>query len=617
MVYNWEEYKDVITRLYVQENKPVDEIMRYMSRHYDFKPSKRSYQLQFRLWELPSKHQPAVNNAALVARVKELWERNLSQAEMMRVLNDEDGFVIKARELQRLRSAHKFLLRGPTEKKHRGRSSQGQDRESQQDVLLDGDGGENLTLTDESGEDDSSVAAARLKEERRLKMEAESRERWTNKKRRRRTRQYAGLPADPPGPPRFPSETTVAASVDILGMDKPSYNAVREKFQYICETMGIKKKSLAGSELWESAKDELVVAFVQLQNMFWIDKTNLDRKKLALDVICSDVTKRMREDANNKGLTLAEAKNALRINPTEAREVKATFYDILKKDGFTSKLALGTERWNDLKQKWIDESEMLRKVLDRLDDSIDEDVRARAVETLATDVTKRVRDDQSGRRKTRGKRSAAANTAEDIVFASDNTAMGADMEDTAEYATMLVPDQSHAQSSRMLSDHLVTSQMHVDMQMPMDTSQLNTQLLLDPNAQNSFMGSHQQFMPTPTPMPAAPSPYDTSQAAAFQMPTSSPSMIAIYLRQLDPHMNPMGDTWIGCLTSPTPSLEELRQVAAQKMPGSRCMEVVGLVRLPNGMGGGDVVPLPIHDDAQLGAHLAQEGPPSFHVRLEF
>lgn len=38
MVYNWDEYKDVITRLYVQENKPVDEIMRYMSRHYDFKP---------------------------------------------------------------------------------------------------------------------------------------------------------------------------------------------------------------------------------------------------------------------------------------------------------------------------------------------------------------------------------------------------------------------------------------------------------------------------------------------------------------------------------------------------------------------------------------------------
>lgn len=38
MVYNWEDYKDIITRLYVQENKQVDEIIRYMRNHYDFKP---------------------------------------------------------------------------------------------------------------------------------------------------------------------------------------------------------------------------------------------------------------------------------------------------------------------------------------------------------------------------------------------------------------------------------------------------------------------------------------------------------------------------------------------------------------------------------------------------
>ncbi|KAJ4397524.1 hypothetical protein N0V93_001755 [Gnomoniopsis smithogilvyi] len=616
MVYNWEDYKDVITRLYTQENKQVDEIMRYMSHHYDFKPSKRSYQLQFRLWDLPSRHQPAVNNAALVARVKELWERNLSQAEMMRVLNGVDGFDIKARELQRVRSAHKFLLRGPNEEKDSRRSSQSRDRDSQQDGLHDGDAGETAPLTDDESGADDSAAAARLKEERRLKMEANSRERWENKKRRRRSRKYAGLPADPPGPPRFPSETTVAASIDILGLDKRLYTAVREKFQYICETMGIEKKSLAGTEAWEAAKTELVVAFVHLQNVLWIDKTDLNRKKLALDVICSDVTKRMREVATDTRLTLAEARNILRMNPTEAREVKATFYDILKKDGFISKVTLGKERWKDLKQKWFDESEMLRTVLSRLDDSIDDDTRTKAVELLATDVTKRVRDDQNGRKEARAKGSAAANTAEDIVYTSDNNAMSGDMEDTSEYATMLVPDQSHAQPPRLLSDQLVDPQMHVNMQMPMDTSQLNTQLLLDANAQSGFMGSHQQFLSTPAQMPAAPSPYDNSHAAAFQISTTSPSMIPIYLRQLDPHMNPAGDTWIACLTSPAPSLEELRQVAAQKMPGSRCMEVVGLVRLPNGMGG-DFVPLPIHDDAQLGAHLAQDGAPTFHVRLEF
>lgn len=670
MVFNWDTYRDVITRLYVQENKQVDEIMRFMSSNYDFKPryvdvrpspactaaprhrpcalggasarpvpcrrptfgtgagrhpqrlgadpptSRRSYQLQFRLWGLPSKHQPAVNNAALVARVKELWERNLSQGEMLRVLNDEDGFSVKARELQRVRSAHKFLLRGPTDKNNRRRSSPTLHQGSHQDVLLEDDTGANIPLTDESAVDASGVTV-RLKEERRLKMEAESRERWASKKRRRRTRQYAGLPADPPGPPRFPSETTVAASMDILGLDKGLYNAVREKFQYICETTGIKKKTLAGPEAWEAAKAELVAAFLHLQNVLWIDKTNLDRKKLALDVICSDVTKRMREDANDRGLTMAEARNVLGINPTEARELKATLYNILKKDGFTSKMSLGKERWNSLKQRWLDESEMLRTVLNRLDKSTDSETRTRAVEMLATDVTKRVRDDQSGRREGRAKAGAAAHTAEDIIFADSNAAMGEDLEDTPDYAAMLVPGQNHAQPPRMLPDHLVDSQMHVDMQMPMDASQLNAQLLLDPNEQSGFMGSHQQFMSAPTSMPAAPSPFDAPQNAAFQIPTSSPSMIPIYLRQLaHPHMNPVEDTWIAFLTSPAPSLEELRQVAAQKVPGSTCVEVVGLVRLPNGMGG-DFVPLPIHDDAQLGAHLAQDGPPTFHVRLAF
>lgn len=38
MVYNWEDYRDIITRLYVQDNKQVDEIIRYMRNQYDFKP---------------------------------------------------------------------------------------------------------------------------------------------------------------------------------------------------------------------------------------------------------------------------------------------------------------------------------------------------------------------------------------------------------------------------------------------------------------------------------------------------------------------------------------------------------------------------------------------------
>lgn len=38
MVYDWAQHRHVITRLYVDESKPVDEIIRHMRTHYGFTP---------------------------------------------------------------------------------------------------------------------------------------------------------------------------------------------------------------------------------------------------------------------------------------------------------------------------------------------------------------------------------------------------------------------------------------------------------------------------------------------------------------------------------------------------------------------------------------------------
>lgn len=38
MVYNWDRFQETITRLYVDEHKPVDEIIKYMSAKYGFTP---------------------------------------------------------------------------------------------------------------------------------------------------------------------------------------------------------------------------------------------------------------------------------------------------------------------------------------------------------------------------------------------------------------------------------------------------------------------------------------------------------------------------------------------------------------------------------------------------
>lgn len=546
---------------------------------------------------------------------------------MLRVLADE-GFFIKSRELNRVRTKHRWLLRNPSGAGAgalaSGKSAgAGGTRVGTSEQELDGDEAA-LAGVDGNGDDvgdDEGLSGTTSQHalDRRIEMEAESATRFASKKRRRRTRQYAGMPADPPGPPRFPSETTLADSQEILALDRTAYAAVREKFQAVCEAAGILKKTVAGPEAWEGAKSDLLAAFPNLQHVMWADEGDGERKKLALDVICSDVTKRMRA-GGDKGLVLAEAKNILGLNPAESREVRATFYDILKTDGFTSKVALGPDRWKKLKQKWIDESEMLRKILSRLDDSTSYEMKTKAVEALATDVMKRLRDDQSKRRSEKqdqGK--AAANAVDETEFGETTVDMGGMEDGTAGFtAAMLVPDQSshahaHAHPQRIIPNHLVDPQM--SMQMSMD-AQLGAPLLLDPNAQTAFMGSHQQFMPAPAPMTAAASPFDATQAAAYQATaTAGANFIPIYLRELaHGDMTSLGDTWIAFL-SPAPSLEELRQVAAHKIPGSTCVEVFGLVKMPDEMGA-QYVPLQIHDDAQLGAHLAQPGP-MFHVRLSF
>ena len=63
-------------------------------------------------WEFPSKQNPAHKNAPLVVRIKELWERNTSQKDMLRKLHAE-GFDIKERELMRVRAKNRWLLRVP------------------------------------------------------------------------------------------------------------------------------------------------------------------------------------------------------------------------------------------------------------------------------------------------------------------------------------------------------------------------------------------------------------------------------------------------------------------------------------------------------------------------
>ncbi|OJJ08726.1 hypothetical protein ASPVEDRAFT_47906 [Aspergillus versicolor CBS 583.65] len=407
MVYDWDGKREICYQMYIKDRKALEEIMEYMRDVYQFSPSKRAFQTQFKRWGFPSKQNPAHKNLQLVTRVKQLWETNTSQRDMLRILNEE-GFQIKERELMRVRAKNRWLLRVPNGvKAQQAALSSAQLPEDdgllalQQEVYKSPESynepealqTEPAISPDQSPGLSPEVVAKRKERLNRLK--AESAERWAAKKRRRRTRGWAGLPADPPGPPRFPSETTIDESKRYLDLDNAGYRQIRDRFQNICEKAGFIKKTIAGPEKWQEAKNTLIQESEHLQRVFWEDPNQLEAKSLALDVVCTDVTKRMR--TLERRMTIAEAKNALGVNPEESRQIRNAFYNTLKNDHFTSKLEAGDEHWSELKEQWVRESELLQRILAPGPADSGHATKLRAMEVLCRDVMKRLRDDQTKR----------------------------------------------------------------------------------------------------------------------------------------------------------------------------------------------------------------------------
>ncbi|KKA22286.1 hypothetical protein T310_3678 [Rasamsonia emersonii CBS 393.64] len=412
MVYDWEGKREICYQMYIKDRKALEEIMEYMKNTHQFAPStlmlslsgsKRAFQTQFKRWGFPSKQNPAHKNPALVARIKELWERNTSQREMLRILNEE-GYNIKERELMRVRAKNRWLLRVPNGMKSQT-TVQSETPQPVEEGLLalqqeiykqEPSYGQNQTLTTQPSNQHPlppglSPEILAKRKERLERLQAESAERWATRKRRRRTRGWAGLPADPPG--RHVSHQRLQLM----------------KFQKICEEAGFIKKTVAGPERWQEAKNKLIRESPHLQSVFSVDPNStdtnqLDAKALALDIVCTDVTKRMR--TLERRMTIAEAKNALGINPEESRQIRNAFYNTLKANHFTSKLEAGDEHWRELKERWIQGSPLLQRILAPGAADPEHATKVKAIEVLCRDVMKRLRDDQTKRDPSR-KRSAA------------------------------------------------------------------------------------------------------------------------------------------------------------------------------------------------------------------
>ena len=300
---------------------------------------------------------------------------------MLHILATREGYQITERELSKIRRQNGWTLR----------TSNGMKSGKQKIVLKH--------AADEIQAPSLSPEVVAKRQARYEKLKAESEQRKLDKTRRVRTRGWAGLPADPPQDPRFPSEVTIGQSKERLMLSSATYTMMRDNFQAMCEENGVTKKTLAGSEKWQALKDQLIEATPELQAVLWVEigdeitRKVLKDRTMALDVICSDVTKKIRTSKTR--ITIPDAKTSLGIDPAQGSEIRSTFYEILLADHFTSKYDAGQEHWEMLKAELVSKSLVLQEILALGDQDPEYPTKAKSLEVLCRDVMKRLRDDQT------------------------------------------------------------------------------------------------------------------------------------------------------------------------------------------------------------------------------
>ncbi|KAL1794896.1 hypothetical protein ACET3X_006712 [Alternaria dauci] len=649
MVYSWDDKEAVCYQLYVEERRSLEEVMSYWEIR-GFTPSKRAFQTQFKRWDFPSKQNPAYKNPALVARLQQLWEQNYTQKDMVDTLQAE-GYQINDRELLRLRLRLKLLLRESVARPKKQKTAGGRIQKTPKNKPARTTPGKGLAnqlgdailaekSTSGDGSDDESEAAQRGDEEeeeeeagacveevrpivpepdvtglsaeevirkqlRQQQLQAESDEKWRTRKRRRRTRGWAGLPADAPGePPRFPSETTIDEAKAYLGLDNDKYRQIRECFLQMCKEQDVTKKTIAGPEKWSQLVQQLIQCDEHLAVVFQQEPEVLQnddalfrpkgQRALSLDVICMDVTKRLRTmDAR---MTLADAKNLLGLNPEQTRHARNTFANKLKSAHFTNKHEAGEECWTQLKQAWVNESEKLSRALAHGEDDPDYPRKLRALEVLARDVMKRQQQEKTAKDPSKKKQ------------VHQGPGPGPAPPVVAPHPTILGnKGRQHGSVGRKEATH--TSYTAAPSLSSTSDLQIDPSLLL--------AASDAAILPVPDHTPRyhyQPGQYQSATQhqqhgshnhypGEYYPAASNASMpLPVYFR-LHPHSStpfPAKSVWLSIIQ--TPSVDELRDLAMQEHPGTTVHKLEGLITY-RGERADREVTVEVTDDAELGAYL--------------
>ncbi|TKA41626.1 hypothetical protein B0A54_06514 [Friedmanniomyces endolithicus] len=397
--YDWDDKKDVCYQLFVVEKKSINEIITHFANHFGVAetelPSARLFRRQFTdKWHFPprkEKRKPE-DEAAIVERMRQLWEQNMLVAKMQETLDDE-GWGVGLSEFQKLRRINGFTRRvndgahvgASARKRKRGEAEVMEEPGDQAWTVMGSSAGATISAYSKPG---MSQGEATRRANRLAQIQFDSDNALLTRRRRRRIRNYGHLPPDAPNmAPRYNTETTLDECKAFLHLNNDMYTAIRQDYEVICRDMGIeRKKTFLSNGMWQASKDRLVRENMHLSGVMHPLQPDLDRKATAVDVICSDVTKRMRDQP--KRLTVADANNGLGLNPSDSKELRKMFYGILDDDQFTTRLACGDEHWNELRLIWNASSPLLQQVMAEGDPH-----KIRCVDVLCRDATKRRNDD--------------------------------------------------------------------------------------------------------------------------------------------------------------------------------------------------------------------------------
>lgn len=532
-----------------------------------------------------------------MARIKELWERNLTQLDMIQILKDEDGVEIKRSVLARIRKAHGFTLHGIS---------------IDESFIDDGNQDEDASSEDEV----SSADEPEMAEDPRKVADLEARK-------QRRLAAVFQPPADG-SPARFPSEMTSEEARTVLGLDKPTYQLMRNNFMDICSQRGITRKTVAGPGAWEAAKTELIGSMPALRSAFWIGDNQLEAKKLSVDVICMAITKCMRN--TTKHVPAAERKNAVGADPVQALELRRTFRAVLFETGAVEGRGR-MQNWNQLKLKWAKKSSFVKDILDNENRDAESKAKAVEAERLARDYLRRLRMEL----KQIKKKGTGIEQAEEVSEESPvPREPEASFDDGYVHATFdLVPEISDREEEptpppRATSQTARPSRTKTRKQTKdVEKDNFRFKHVLPGNQTSPQSNRTIRYSNTRTPTMHQPQQH-SQQQQAHQQPLSQhsqqqqvhqqplPQATAVFLR-LHPTSNFTIPNNIWISTVSTLSLDHVRAAAVVKFPGTTCGLIEGVVK----DGSGGELPLRVQDNQELAAYMShlQGASPTFNVQL--